>query len=239
MINFPYQIARNIYGSYCVPMSSSYTFTSKSILNGKIHEPETISYILNHVNDGDVIHSGAFFGDFLPALSKLESSIIWAFEPNEENFLCAKKTMEINQLQNINLMHLALGERNSICSLRVKEKDMSLGPRCKIIQPDNNIPVLDKELVEMRTLDSLIPVSRKISLIHLDTQGYEKFIVQGATNIIARDNPIIILEIDSEDLHYNYFMSELQYIPIKHLIYEFESKIFKSTVYKKMTLFTN
>lgn len=234
MTDFSYQIAENIYGTYCVPLSSSYTFTSRAILNGKIHEPETIAYILKNVKDGDVIHSGACFGDFLPALSKLKTSVIWAFEPNEENFTCAKRTVEMNGLKNVKLMHLALGELNSICSLKIMDADMSLGPRSRIIKSNSPLPSLETEMTNMRTLDSLIPSSTKVSLIHLDTEGYESFIIQGARGIIARDEPLIILEIDSEDLHYDHFMSEIDYFPIKHLVYEYDLKVFKNTVYKKV-----
>lgn len=234
MKSFSYKIAQNKYGLYCVPLSSSYSFTSQAILDGKIHEPDTISYILKNVKDGDVIHSGACFGDFLPALSQIKSSIIWAFEPCEENFICAQKTIEINYLKNVKLMKLALGATNSVCTLKVRQDNKSLGPRCKIINPINTSLTLENELVVMKTLDSLIPETRKVSLIHLDVQGYENFIIQGASGIIARDNPLIILEEDSEGLDCDKLMDELNYRPIKYLDYKYGLKVFKNTVYKRI-----
>ena len=79
-------VAYNKYGGYFTPLSSRRRPAVQSILMGKIHEPDTISFMRNSCNSGDIIHAGTFFGDFLPGLSSAlsDNAKIWAFEPNLE-----------------------------------------------------------------------------------------------------------------------------------------------------------
>ena len=86
--------------------------------------------------------------------------------------------------------------------------------------------------VEMVKLDSIIPNDCKISLIHLDLEGYEFEALKGAKEIIERDKPIIVLEIDSRAVNYNNFMLSLNYVTHKQLIYNSnERMVFVNTVY--------
>ena len=228
-----YIVARNKFGDYCVPLSSSYTLTSQQILKGKVHEPSTIDFIVKNSAHGDIIHAGAGFGDFLPALSNSNISTIWAFEPNSLNFQCAKETIKLNSLKNIQLFHYALGAENCSGKLQIQEDGQALGVRSYIDSDLANINNIDSEIVAIKTLDSVIPNERKISLIHLDTEGYEEAIISGAKKIIEKDAPLIILEIHSEALRYNNFMHKINYLPLKHLIYNAGPMIFINTVYKK------
>jgi hypothetical protein len=75
--------------------------------------------------------------------------------------------------------------------------------------------------------------SEKIDLIHLDLEGYEFEALKGAKELIERDKPLIILEIDTRAVDYNNFMRELNYKPYKQLIYNSnEQMVFVNTVYK-------
>ncbi len=78
------KVSYNKYGGYCVPLSSCHRPAALKILSNDVYEPKTIEYILSNCNNGDVIHAGTYFGDFLPALAKglASDAKIWAFEPN-------------------------------------------------------------------------------------------------------------------------------------------------------------
>ena len=129
-VNF--SIAENVYGKYCVPVSSSYTLTSRAILNSQVHEPDTIKFITDHCGNGHIIHAGAGFGDFLPALSNACKQRIWTFEPEIENYLCAQKTIELNQLKNIEIYNFALGSKQEKLFLRIRQNNQKLGVRSEI-----------------------------------------------------------------------------------------------------------
>lgn len=178
-----YIIAQNKYGKYAVPKSSQHRPTCQTILRGKVHEPQTIEYILNNAGDGDIVHAGAYFGDFLPALSTLPNQI-FAFEP--ENYQCAKKTLELNQINNVILIKLGLGDGDIVdmSMVTIDIFDYSLGGR-SFLSPQGS-----KQII-MARLDYF---SLEPSLIHLDIGGYESYTLQGAINMIKEHKPVLILE---------------------------------------------
>lgn len=226
-------VVKNLYGSYCVPLSSAYTYTSKAILSGRVHEPDTIKFIIDNCDDGSVIHAGTGFGDFIPALSNACKATVWSFEPEQENYFCAKKTIELNELTNVTLLNCGLGEIKNRAQLRVKESNKSLGPRCEIYKEIEGLPSQDFQEIDIVALDDIIPEDEKISIIHLDVEGYEPEVLKGAKNIISKYSPIVILEIHKEAVKYNTFMESIGYLPVKHLIYDAGPMVFVNTVYKK------
>jgi hypothetical protein len=64
-----YAIARNYHGQYCVPLASRHSPAARMVLAGDIREAATID-VLRAAAPGDIVHAGAYFGDFLPALAK-------------------------------------------------------------------------------------------------------------------------------------------------------------------------
>ena len=190
-------IAYNKSGGYCVPLSSSHRPAAQKILAGVVYEPRTIDFLTSHCNDGDIVHAGTYFGDFLPALSRSRTNDakIWAFEPNLENYRCALITTYINDLQNVELMNAGLGERKDSVSMMTKDKDgQSLGGASRILdqETENKSPYL--ETVEIVSVDEIVPASRNVSIIQLDVEGHEKQALTGALKTIQRCRPIIILE---------------------------------------------
>lgn len=222
------RIASNRYGRYCVPLSSAYTYTSRAILAGQVHEPETLRYIAEHHGGRDIVHAGAGYGDFLPALAAACAGTVWAMEPNEDNHRCAQQTLELNGLSNVQLLHCALGERGGEALLRVSEEGLSLGPRSVTVEADTAEQGL--QACPMQRLDDLLP-TQEVSLVHLDTEGHEFRILDGARALIARCRPLVILEIDAQALRYNRYMAALDYRPVEQLIYNAGEMVFVNTVY--------
>lgn len=191
------EVSYNKYGGYCVPLSSSHRPAAKKILANDVYEPGTIEYILSNCSNGDVVHAGTYFGDFLPALSKgvAPKAKVWAFEPNPENYRCARITLEINNITNIVLTHAGLGEINESLLVRTTDnRRRSLGGTSQIItsNTDNSLGI---ESVQIVTIDEAVDSSREVSIIQLDVEGYEKQALSGALNTIRRCLPIIILEV--------------------------------------------
>ena len=190
-------IAYNTYGGYCVPLSSRHRPAAQKILAGEIWEPETIDFLRLHCEEGDVVHAGAFFGDFLPALSRscaLEAKV-WAFEPNPENYRCALITAHINGLDNIELMNAGLGERQAFLPMvTVGANGRSLGGGSRIAETSCSSRQEGSINVKMVTIDEIVPCDRKVSIIQLDVERFEKPALTGALMTIQRSKPIIILE---------------------------------------------
>ena len=214
-------IAKNQYGLYSIPKGIEYTYTADFILKGGVHEDTTIEYLKSV--GGNIIHAGTGFGDFLPALKDCDS--VWAFEPNHLMYLSSLETISLNNISNVKLFSDALGDHNGIAKLKeIDEKGLEMGPRSEM--SDDGVEV------KIVKLDSIIPKDCKISVIHLDLEGYEFQVLNGAKEIIERDRPIIVLEIDSRAVNYNNFMSNLGYITHKQLIFNSNEKmVFVNTVY--------
>jgi len=214
-------IARNKYGVYSVPKEVEYTYTAQLILEGGVHEDTTIEYIKSV--GGNIIHSGSGFGDFLPALKDCDK--VWTFEPNPLMYQCSLETISLNEIKNVEILPYAIGRYDGTANLKnIDENGLEMGPRSEM--SDYGIKV------KMVKLDSVIPKDVKISLIHLDLEGYEFAALSGAKDIIERDKPIIVLEIDTRAVDYNNFMLSLDYIPHKQLIFNSNDRmVFVNTVY--------
>lgn len=193
-------VSYNKYGGYCVPDSSRHRPAARKILCNDVYEPRTIEFITSNCGNGDIVHAGTYFGDFLPALSKCLSSErrVWAFEPNKENYRCAKITLEINEITNVILKNAALGAKQEDLLMKtIDPKGNALGGGSYITNPENsqdNKILEGLETVYVVKLDDIVEANRVISIIHLDVEGYEKQALTGALKTIQRCLPIIILE---------------------------------------------
>ncbi len=187
-------VSYNRYGGYCVPLSSRHRPAAKKIMSNDVYEPKTIEFILSNYDDGDVVQAGTYFGDFLPALSKVmsPSSKIWAFEPNKENYRCAKITLELNSIENVELTNAGIGAKKEKLFLQtIDEAGRSLGGASRITSVESNAA----EAVQIVTIDDIIGHERNVSIIQLDVEGHEKEALTGALRTIKRCLPIIILEV--------------------------------------------
>ena len=212
-------IVKNEYGTYSVPNEIHYTYTAQTIINGNVHEPTTIEYLKSI--GGNIIHAGTGFGDFLPALKNFN---VFTFEPNQLMYHAALETIKLNNLTNVTIYPYAIGDYDGENTLKhIDQLGQEMGPRSEIG---------DGIVVKQVKLDTIIPKSTKIDVIHLDLEGYEFEALKGAKEIIERDKPIIVLEIDSRAVDYNNFMESINYKPIKQLIYNYNDiMVFVNTVY--------
>lgn len=207
-------IAYNTYGGYCVPLSSRHRPAAQKILAGEIWEPMTIEFLMSHCEDGDLVHAGTFFGDFLPALSQAAalSAKVWAFEPHPENYRCAFITTYINGLQNIELMNAGLGERQGPLSMMIADASgRSLGGASRIVAKSCNSSEESAITVRIVTVDEIVPSDRKVSMIQLDVEGFEQPALSGALMTIQRCRPTIILETLPEESWLSENMLQLGY----------------------------
>ena len=134
-------IAYNEFGAYCIPRSSLQRPVAQEIMFGRMWEEKTVEFLRSNCRDGDIVHAGTYYGDFLPALSDACSpgAMIWAFEPNLENYRCASITIQINDLQNIRLTNAGLAASQG--SARIITKDTSgkgLGGLSKIVEENED-----------------------------------------------------------------------------------------------------
>lgn len=184
-------------GGFCVPLSSRHRPAARRILEGSVYEPDTIAFLTANCGNGDIVHAGTYFGDFLPALSRAcaRDAKIWAFEPNPENFRCASVTRAINALDNVHLTNCGLGASAGSAVMQVRSPDgRALGGGSQL---QNQATALSEDLtveVGIVALDDVIPPDRPVSIIQLDVEGFEQQALAGAMETLSRCKPILVLE---------------------------------------------
>ena len=187
------QIAQNEYGTYSVPERLQHRPAVRLVTAGQVYEPETIAFMARHAGDGDVIHAGTFFGDFLPGVAAglAPGRTIWAFEPNPNSFENAARTIDLNRLDNVVLTNAALSKLDGSILFRTHDdRGEPLGGHSHFVEEDG--PGIER--VDSVTLDSCVPADRKVSILQLDVEGHERAALLGARRIIETWKPILILE---------------------------------------------
>jgi FkbM family methyltransferase len=190
-------IAYNKYGGYCIPLSSRHRPAAKKILAGEVWEADTIEFVQSNCGDGDLVHAGTYFGDFLPALSASckPGAIVWAFEPNVENYRCACITITLNGLKNVRIRNVALGAKHGSLPLQVLDATgQALGGGSQLSEDAAGIDKTSYVAARIVPLDSVVPVQRRVSVAQFDVEGFEKPVIAGALGTIRRWKPIIVLE---------------------------------------------
>jgi FkbM family methyltransferase len=191
------RIAYNKYGGYCVPLSSQHRPAAQTILAGRVWESSTIDFLTSHGGNGDIVHAGTYFGDFLPALSHScgIGAKVWAFEPNPENYRCALVTVTINGIQNVELQNAGVGARRGSLPMVVLDNcGRSLGGISRIVERSDEGNKKGLVNVDIVTIDEIVPPDRTVSIIQLDVEGFEKEALTGALTTVRRCKPILVLE---------------------------------------------
>jgi FkbM family methyltransferase len=198
-------VAYNKYGAYCVPISGLRRPAALHVLAGDVWEAPTLDFMAAHCRDGDIIHAGTFFGDFLPPLScsVSNSAKIWAFEPHPESYRCASITIQLNQLRNIEIMNAGLGEhRGSQLLVTTDFSGVPLGGASQIApnsKDEWNARGHSTVPIQIATIDDVVPEARSVSIIQLDVEGYEQRALTGALRTIRQHRPILIIETLPDD----------------------------------------
>ena len=161
------------------------------ILSGLVHEPDTIRFIIAHCRSGDVVHAGAYFGDFLPAChALLRQRQALAFEPDAEHHFCASITVKINACRNIELTNAALGARESSGRLAIAdESGRSFGGAKRLVTDSTSVEELRVEghaigpdsitTVRVVSVDDIVSSDRHVLVLHLDVERHEQQALSG------------------------------------------------------------
>ena len=217
-------IAYNRFGGYAIPNQSLHRPAAQAVLAGGVWEEATIACMIAHAGDGDIVHAGTYFGDFLPALSAAiaPAAKIWAFEPIAANHACAAITMRLNGLANVELTQAALGCGAEMLTMVTHDaRGRAMGGGSHVAEnPDPSGPT---ERVRQILLDDAIPAQRNVTVLQLDVENFEKQALSGALALLARCKPLLILETVPQS---DWFAEH-----IGSLGYAFQSEVSRNSVF--------
>ena len=165
-----------------------------ALLVDGVYEPECINLMLSHlVQDSLFLDIGANIGAFsIPAakhLKKLNGKVI-AVEASPTIFPYLKKNVEINNLENIELLSLAVtnSDHNSIDFYEAPTEKFGMG---SIAPQFQSTPIS----VQTITVDSILKDQElaKVSFMKVDVEGYEAEVFEGASQLFNSLNPPTVL----------------------------------------------
>ncbi len=136
------------------------------------------------VKPGDtVIDIGANVGTFSLAAARAAGprGKVHSFEPHPRIYSYLLANVRLNSYKTIRVQNLAIGNKNERRRLSDERSD-----DINHLVDNNGVPVA------MRTLDSLFPGSQRLSLLKIDVEGYELYVLQGASQLLSRTDCVYI-----------------------------------------------
>ncbi len=147
-------------------------------------------------DDSVVIDAGANIGIFSLYVSHLApQGKIYSFEPTKDTFQVLNKNIISNNLENrISVHNLALGDKIGETELIIAQSDfLNLGNAIINNNIEPKTTSNQKQPVKMITIDDFVKENKitKVDFVKIDTEGYEKQIIKGASETIKRFGPVI------------------------------------------------
>lgn len=172
-------------------------WSGSSIHKGILWEPHITRFLNRNLSEDSIfVDVGSNYGYHSINSAKLCHSI-YSFEPQKHIYDIQLKSIQFNNINNIYTFNTAIGSYDGHTTMTpidynhpsVNIGDLSIGE--------------NGQSVEIKTLDS-ININR-VNFIKIDVQGYEKYVLEGAKNLIYSNYPTIIIEMEEHQLRrFNY-----------------------------------
>jgi len=155
-----------------------------------------------------VVDVGANIGFFTLMYSMLvgEHGKVYAFEPHPRIYKYLQGNLALNRVENVYPLNLALGNRNGAVMFSDKKGD----DRNSVVADDSGITVPAKRLGEVGIENG------SVSLLKIDVEGYEKFVIEGAGHLMQKVQCIYFEALDRHFLKFGYKLADLLNILINH-----------------------
>lgn len=141
---------------------------------------------------GVVVDAGASLGDHTMTYAKLvgEKGKVFAFEPRPDTCLALGRNME--QFPWVEVRRKALGNFNGPTWMKF---DQNCGASFIGLFNSSAAGTYDAEIT-VRKLDRYIELMSRCDLIHFDLEGYEPLALDGATEVLKKFKPAMIIEVN-------------------------------------------
>lgn len=151
--------------------------------HGPAYLKEDVDLIRSLLAPGDTfVDVGANIGSLtlVGARQVGDYGTVYSYEPHPKTFKFLRENILLNGAGNVRAMNCALGTQSGEVSFSDRSAD------------DQNSVTADGSIkVPLRTLDSLVP-DTPISLLKIDVEGYEKFVLSGASQVLDNTSNVMI-----------------------------------------------
>ncbi len=152
------------------------------------------TYLIQHkIIDRNIIDLGAWIGDnTIPWALNHPTGKIYAIDPGQVNCEYIRNVCELNKITNVVTLQTAISDTNDLLSTN---EDLH---HCSFVYGNTGRDGINK--VVAWSLDDLYKRGdiTHIGYIHLDVEGMEKKVLQGARTIISEFRPLITFEVHLE-----------------------------------------
>lgn len=176
---------------------------SKQLYVGGCFEPNEFAFLDNILAPGmTFIDAGANDGLFtLFAARRVgPTGQVWAFEPSRREFTRLRRNVQSNVLGNVRTFQLALADTQGQAEMKIADDEHSgqntLGDFAY------QIDLVRRERVATVRLEDLVRQEylRQIDVIKLDVEGAELSVLTGASEILRKQRPLLLLEVNENAL---------------------------------------
>lgn len=144
---------------------------------------------LAYTYDKDIVDVGGFIGDSVLVLEPYTTKKIYTFEAVRSNFELLKKTLQLNNLNNVVAENLALGKEPGTMEIQIAGSSSTLLSECMA-------SVSGTETVNVVRFDDYVKEHHlKVGLIKIDIEGAEQDFLAGAKETILTQKPILLCSI--------------------------------------------
>lgn len=155
------------------------------------YEDFTADLLLNHSKNNILfIDIGAHYGFYTLLIgNRYKNSKIIAFEPAPDNYEIPRMNVELNNPKNTEIYKLAVSNKEEIKAFNIAEASDSCG-----FYPHPMAKTLKTTEVETVTFDNFLKDTPRIpTIIKIDTEGHEIFVLEGMKNILKNTEDIKLL----------------------------------------------
>jgi len=165
------------------------------------------TYLLNNniINiNKNIIDLGSWIGDNSIPWSKNIKGKVYAIDPSPINLSFINETCILNNIHNVSTLEYAISNLNELLSTN---EDIN---HCSFVY--GGVGTQGRNKVNAVSLDYLYEknIIENIGYIHLDVEGMEFKVLQGSSNILDKEKPIITFEQHLEIDNYNDISSYLK-----------------------------
>jgi FkbM family methyltransferase len=167
-------------------------------------EHEALSIWATEVRKAEIaVDVGAYLGIYSILAAKLGCPRILALEPNSSNFDQLRKNLSLNDVgDSVESYRVAVGsESKTVSIITPGGRPNSSGSQISNSPTGRELDSWEIESeVDMVTLDSLLAdETAHISVIKIDAEGYELFVLKGATRTLSLHSPSILIELLNDE----------------------------------------
>jgi FkbM family methyltransferase len=196
----------------------------------KLFDYEDSMFLLDHLKEDDLfVDVGANVGHFSLLAASKKAKVI-AIEPIPDTFRRLNENVVLNNFEKlINLLNIGVADKKGKLFFTSNSDVMNK------VSPNKTANTIE---VEVTTLDDLL-INLNPKLIKIDVEGFEKFVLEGATKIISSPTlSYLIIELNNFSENFNSNNDEIHnsimqfgFLPVKYNVVE--KKIVKQLDYNK------